>query len=250
MPIRISCEACRTPLKVSEQLAGRRVKCPTCGDPITVTVGSLPADTDDRPPRLRERGEGIPLRPDPDDRPRREAEGITTGPRRDEAGEARLEKPRRRRRRKRDVTPSIPAWVWWLGSTAVIVLGALSLVVAGALFGAVGNKVLFITIYLAVSIPVSAIILVVSMIISSGLGGGIEFGEVHVVIPKALGLLFVVNLIGLLPFGIFLAFPVWAIGLMVLFKLDLWETRVLITVNWGLNAVVRFGLMSVILAAG
>jgi hypothetical protein len=139
--------------------------------------------------------------------------------------------------------------VCWLGTTAVIILSAVSLLVAGALTGAVGSQGLFVAVYLAVSIPVSAVILIVSMIISSGLGGGIEFGEAHVVIPKALGLLFVVNLIGLLPFGIFLAFPVWAVGLMVLFKLDFWETRVLIGVNWGLNVVARIALVQMVFAA-
>ena len=93
-------------------------------------------------------------------------------------------------------------------------------------------------------------ILVVSMIIASSIGGGIEFGEVHIVIPKALGLLFVANLVGLIPFvGWFLALIVWVGGLMSLFRLDFHETRILVAVNWVLNWLVRLALLQMFFAA-
>jgi hypothetical protein len=88
------------------------------------------------------------------------------------------------------------------------------------------------------------------MIISSSIGGGIEFGEVHIVIPKALGLIFIVNLVSLIPFvGWFIALLVWVGGLMSLFNLEIWEARILIVVNWGLNSLVRLALFQIFFAA-
>jgi hypothetical protein len=256
MPIRITCEACSTPLKVPEHLAGRPVKCPRCGESLLVTDDSTaaarPAPPGDRP-RRRRRDEETPDSPEPDDRPprRRRDERITSEP---DPVEERSEdlapkKRKRNKRRKQAGEPSVPAWVWWLGSTALVFLTLVALLVGAAVAGARAEAI-FIGVYLLISIPISAVILVISMIISSAIGGGIEFGEVHVVIPKALGLIFVVNLVSLIPFvGWFIALLVWVGGLMSLFKLDMQETRILVAVNWGLNFLVRLALLQMFLAA-
>jgi hypothetical protein len=102
---------------------------------------------------------------------------------------------------------------------------------------------------MVVLLPVSTAILILSMFISSAAGGGIDFGDARIVIPKAAALLFVINTINLSPcgpMGAALTFPIWLFGLMSLFKLDLWETRMLFLVNWILNFVARWviGLMS------
>src|SRR5262249_33672271 len=47
------------------------------------------------------------------------------------------------------------------------------------------------------------------------------------------------NLVTLLPFGVVLVFPIWLVGLMYLYDLDLWETRFLIFINWFLNTAVK-----------
>jgi hypothetical protein len=219
MPIRIICEACSTPLKVPEHLAGRSVKCPTCGESLCVTDDSIAtaplAPPGDRP-RQRRREEETPDSPEPDDQPprRRRDERITSEP---DSVEERSEdlaprKRKRNKRRKQSAEPRVPAWVWWLGSTAFVFLTLVGLVV-GAAFAGAKAEAIFIGVYLLISIPVSAVILVVSMIFSSAIVGGMDFGEVHVAIPKALGLLFVVNLVSLIPFaGWFVALVVWVGG--------------------------------------
>lgn len=96
----------------------------------------------------------------------------------------------------------------------------------------------------AILLAISVVILIISMFITSALGGGVDFGQVHVVLAKAIPLLIVVSLLELVPFGIVLSIPIWWIGLMVLFRLDFWEVRTLVFINWGLNALAHFALLS------
>jgi hypothetical protein len=94
---------------------------------------------------------------------------------------------------------------------------------------------------------ISTIILIVSMIITSNLMGGVEFGAVHHVILKGAGLLVLINLLALIPYvGIWLTLPVWWGGLMVLFHIDFWEARTLVFVNWGLNLLVKLFLLGLL----
>jgi hypothetical protein len=41
-----------------------------------------------------------------------------------------------------------------------------------------------------------------------------------------------------------LALPVWWFGLMILFRIDFWEVRTLVVINWLLNLVVNLLLHS------
>ncbi|SRR5579875_3512732 len=96
----------------------------------------------------------------------------------------------------------------------------------------------------AIFLGISVVILIISMFITSAFGGGVEFGQVHIVLAKAIPLLIVVNLLQLVSFGIVLSIPIWWIGLMVLFRLDFWEVRTLVAINWGLNALAHFALLA------
>lgn len=96
----------------------------------------------------------------------------------------------------------------------------------------------------AVLLAISVVILIISMLITSALGGGVEFGEVHIVLAKAVPLLIVVSVLELVPFGVFLSIPIWWIGLMILFRLDFWEVRTLVGVNWGLNTIAYYALLA------
>ncbi len=81
-------------------------------------------------------------------------------------------------------------------------------------------------------------ILVVSMQLTSSAMGGVEFGALHTVILKSLVLLIGVDLLSLLgTVGLFLSIPVWWLGLMFLFRIDFWECRTLVVINWILNLV-------------
>ena len=92
----------------------------------------------------------------------------------------------------------------------------------------------------------SVIILIISMVLTSSLMGGVDFGAVHIVVLKAIPLLIAVNVLAAIPYGIYLAIPVWWIGLMILFRLDFWEVRTLVVVNWALNFIVRLILISLL----
>jgi hypothetical protein len=98
----------------------------------------------------------------------------------------------------------------------------------------------------AILLAISVVILIISMFITSALGGGVEFGQVHIVLAKAIPLLIVVSLLQLVPFGIVISIPVWWVGLMLLFHLDFWEVRTLVAINWGLNALAHFLLLAML----
>jgi hypothetical protein len=87
---------------------------------------------------------------------------------------------------------------------------------------------------------ISIVILVGSMALASSVMGGIDFGQVHVVVLKGIGLLLAVNGLTLLPYGIWLTLPVWWFGLMLLFGIDFWEARTLVVINWVLNLIAYF----------
>src|ERR1700738_5253185 len=93
--------------------------------------------------------------------------------------------------------------------------------------------------YLFVMMPISTVIFFGAMYLSSIWFEAIEIGEIHVAFFKAFILVFCVNVTSLIPFGFFLTLSVWLTGLFVLFRVDLWEARVLIMMNWILNAVVK-----------
>jgi len=95
--------------------------------------------------------------------------------------------------------------------------------------------------------PISALILAVSMSLTSKAMGGVEFGPVHIVLLKGAGLILLVNLIALIPnVGIWLTLPVWWFGLMILFGIDFWEARTLVVINWILNVIMKFVLINLL----
>jgi hypothetical protein len=244
MPVQATCDSCGGRLKVPDNLVGRKVKCPRCGGPVTtgdtgIAAGPAPKRPEaltERPPERKRPIEVEPL-PEPDER---EEE------RRDE------DRPRRkkRRRRKKRAGLSVPPWVWTVAGIAAFFMAAVAFLVIAALSGK-SPQLIGYGIGFLIMLPVSVVILIVSMFISSAVAGGIEFGEVHVVVPKALALLVVVNLVSIIPYaGFWLSIPIWIVGLMMLFQLDIWEARVLFLINWGLGTVVRIFLMMALLSAG
>jgi hypothetical protein len=106
-----------------------------------------------------------------------------------------------------------------------------------------------ISVWVLIDVPFSAVVLIGSMFLSSFIAGGIEFGDARIVIPKALVLLTIISPFYLLPFGNWLALPIWMGALMYLFKLDLWECQLLVAVNWALNWLAAFLLIGVLSAA-
>lgn len=244
MPIRVACESCASRLNVPDNLAGRKVKCPKCGKPVLVANTAVTAAAPANPPR--------PARPQPPRKKSEPEDRIQKEPDRGSEDETVEEvRPKRKKKRKRRREPegfSVPSWVWWLGGVAAVFLLAFIAMIA-AWVGGAKKEVLAYGLALIIMLPISTVILIVSMILSSAIAGGIEFGEVHIVIPKALILLLVVNLISLIPFGGYIALLFWLFGLMMLFKLDLWEARFLVAINWALNLGVRIFIIAAVLSA-
>ncbi len=100
----------------------------------------------------------------------------------------------------------------------------------------------------AIFLAISVVILIISMFITSAFGGGVDFGQVHIVLVKAIPLLILVSVLQEVPggFGIVLSIAVWWIGLMLLFRLDFWEVRTLVALNWGLNTLAHFLLLGML----
>jgi hypothetical protein len=99
-----------------------------------------------------------------------------------------------------------------------------------------------------ISVVISIPILILSMILTSNSMGGVEFGSVGSVVAKGALLIIVADLVLLLPWGIIgwaLSLVVWWAGLMLLFRLDFWECRTLVAINWILNLLVRLGLVAI-----
>ncbi|MGF1583328.1 MAG: hypothetical protein ACFCD0_28750 [Gemmataceae bacterium] len=79
--------------------------------------------------------------------------------------------------------------------------------------------------------------LLFSMIVASRLAGGIDFGTIGFVLPRAAGLLAAVTIMNFFTCGALLTAPVWYFGLMFLFDMDRRQTRTLSKVNWATNLV-------------
>ncbi len=248
MPIRVDCLSCGGRLNAPDHLAGRKAKCPRCHSILSIEAAAPPAVS---PPAPKERKLAKPRKPQPEERIIAEPETRNEPEAEEEVVAAKAAKKTKRKKRRRPPKRSeqqVPTWVWWLVS-----LGGFSILAGIMALTAIrlghGAELFAFSVIMAVMLPLSTIILILSMFISSWLGGGIEFGEAHIVIPKAIGLLLIINLIMLLPFGGFLAAPVWLFGLMILFHLDLWESRILVAVNWGLNSLVRLAVLGMLMNA-
>jgi hypothetical protein len=163
--------------------------------------------------------------------------------------------PRKKnRKKKKSPVSKRPADQNWLPPTIALGVLLMALAILGVIGLFSGPVIAVITVLIALtlvfSMPVSIVILVASMFISSSIMGGIDYGDARVAIPKALILLIIVNLVYCIPCaGPFMAAPVWLLGAMVLFKLDLWEARLLIGVNWILNAICQWLLISTLVAS-
>jgi hypothetical protein len=274
--IRLPCQSCGSKLKLPDYAAGKKAQCPQCFTVFLVSTSNAPdtlrptpnpsrqleavVEIDEEVPRSRSRPNPgkrqvgvaieskeeeavVELDLDEPPSPTRPNKAVPP-PRAD-----RPKKPKKKKKKavKRRDPVDVPGWVWWTAGVG----GAfsLSLIVAVVAIATGHTAQLFLYgVPLAIMLPVSTIILIISMVISSQLVGGIDFGEVHTAIAKSILLLFAVNVIYLVPFGLFLSIPIWLFGLMYLFNLDFWETRFLLFINWVLNYAARFAIMAMIVS--
>jgi hypothetical protein len=231
MALEIACEKCAARLRLPDRLAGRMVRCSRCKVAFTAPEACLDAVPADDPPE-----EGIRTSLPPPRAKGSNGEQSSSD-----------EPPRKKKRKKKRATATAPGWAVWVVSgcafaTAFLTLGMIAL-------SGMKIQALIYLLFIIVMLPISTGILILAMFIASAIGGGIDFGDARVVIPKAAALLLVCNIISLAPCGILLALPIWWGGLMKLFNLDFWECRILLFVNWLLNYLVRMAVFAAIVAA-
>jgi hypothetical protein len=276
--IRLLCQSCGSKLKLPDYAAGKKAQCPECSAVFLVSPSSVPDTSRPTPNPGRQleaaieideeatvsRGalspgkrsssvavereeEDAVVELDLDDSPPPSRPNKVVAP-------PRADRPKKpKKKKKKNAAKSrepidVPGWVWWTagvgGVAALCVIAAVVAIVTGHT-----AALLLYSFKLGVMLPISTIILIISMVISSQLVGGIDFGEVHTAIAKAILLLFAVNVVSLVGgFGIFLSIPIWLFGLMYLFNLDFWETRFLLFINWVLNFAARYAMMAMIVS--
>jgi hypothetical protein len=69
-----------------------------------------------------------------------------------------------------------------------------------------------------------------------------DFGALGPFAAKSAILIAIMSAISLIPFVYFFSLIFWWIGLMIVFKKDFWECRILVFLIWGLSIVFRFAL--------
>jgi len=266
MAISVACHSCGNTLQAPDYLAGRKAKCAACGSIVVVDAIGIPEAIRVSKPKARQKPRqviakeepawAIPLDPEPDEIVAEVEDDDAAWVEEVPGAVQEVRKPERRKRRKRrqqreSAETGSSTAIWWVGG-----VGALFVVVIGIILWAIAaghtEEVIVDAISVAILLPVSLVILFISMLIASQFAGGIDFGYMHTAIPKALLLLFVVSLISVvLPIwvGFILAFPVWFFGLMILFRLDVWEAMFVSFIN---NTILRlimiFGLALVLSA--
>jgi hypothetical protein len=208
MPIPITCPSCNGKLKAPENLAGRKVKCPKCSQAIPVPAAAPVAaaiEIEEEPEVDRDEGDEAPAK-------------------------RKKKKKKKKKAAKSDTTIILVAG----GISTIIMLGVL-----GLLVWTFSENLMYYAVGLAVSVPFSLGFLILSMVISSSIAGGIDFGDAKTAIFKALILMTVHDVVMFVPFAgpYLLSWLVMIVGLMVLYGLDFWETRFLIFINWVLHVI-------------
>jgi hypothetical protein len=263
MPVVITCHSCGHTLHAPDRLAGRKAKCGSCGSIVVVNEVSIPeaivvssrrARIKPKPPAQEEEpewavpvdAESVPhesgVAPEENEIVDAEpAEIADAEPAEDDPAPVGERRRRKRRKKKRHGQPtdttSHGTAIWW--GISIGVLTAITLPLA-IYVGNLGDVVHY-AICIAVMLPVSLVVLIVSMFATSYFGGGVDFGEIQTAIPKALLLLFVMNFVAVvLPWwaGFIFGFPLFFILVLVLFHLDFWEAGFLSFANSQLNQLI------------
>jgi hypothetical protein len=238
MPRLVVCESCGKKLRIPDGSTAAKARCPGCGEVVALTETGITSTPPASPPREERK-----RRPTPD------PDGITQDAPLDDDEPRPRKKKRKRSNKSKKETTGVPLWVW--GALAGAFLLLVGIVCAVFIHSGHGAELIGFVLVMAILLPVSVVILVISMFLSSFFLGGVDFGQAHIAIPKAGALLFVVTLISMIPFaGPLLALAVWFLGLMGLFGLDFVEARILVIINWGLNTLVRYLVLAAILSSG
>jgi hypothetical protein len=267
MPILVTCHSCGNSLQAPDRLAGRKAKCASCGSIVVVSEVSIPEAILVSGPKAKPKSRPRPAAQDdepvwavPIQEPVRQeaalaadivdaepangpedvawvedvADPVETAPRRKKT------KRKKRRESDRSEKTGVGVGIWWAISVGALALIILPIVLWANYAGHLGDVVYY-AICMGVMLPVSLVVLVISMYATSYFGGGVDFGEVQTAIPKALLLLTLMNFVAVvLPWwvGFIFGFPLFFILVLVLFRLDFWEAGFLSFANSQLNQLI------------
>jgi hypothetical protein len=234
MPV-IDCASCGRQLKLPDNAGGRKFKCPQCGGLFLVQqTSAAPAPL--AAPRPEPEEEVVLVETDLD------AETAPPQPR-----------PRKRKKKKRYRAPertegAVPKWVWWwcglVGACLLTVAGFIGMAWAGYPKMAIAVSLLVI-----LNLPVRTFVFAVSILISNyfGIMELVDFGTL---IPKALILVLIVSLVvSFMPCcGGLMSLAILMLGAMGFFGLDVWESRMLVMINWALGWLIMWALTMAVMA--
>jgi hypothetical protein len=258
----IACPSCNSQLKVGEDLLSRKLKCPTCHEVFRAQAAPGPhaeAVRPGPPPRAEATPSGppradavrtgpLPLAPMEEELPEFEVEELTGE--RDVASD----RPKKKKKKKKTKAssslheqPERSSLGWWVFGSSGIAL-TMFILFAVALLARPDNSLKGYAGYLFIMMPISTVIFFVAMYLSSIWFEAIEIGEIHVALVKAFILVFIVNLVSLIPGGFILTLVTWFAGIIVIFRSDPWEARVIIGMNWLLGLGVKMLLFAAIMS--
>jgi hypothetical protein len=256
MWVRFPCPACGGGIKVDDSLAGKRIRCPLClkaisaaAAPAPVVATAVVATSPKAVPAHAEidlapiGGSVVALLDDEKRSP------ISTVEIRAQAPPPELETPKKKKRKRRRLDDEPEGMDDWhkgliiLGATAIVLL--LIIVLTAMIAGP--QMAILNTVMLVVFVPFSLVGLVISFFITNAIVGGINFGDIRAAIPKAIALVLIVCAWRVwVPYGFWLVFIPWIIGLMLLFELDWFETNILMVVNWALGWIFGFAVFALV----
>ena len=96
----------------------------------------------------------------------------------------------------------------------------------------------------------TAVLWVVVLVLYNLLIDGLDMGALGSFAWKsAILVLFVALTVTFVPWGDFASLIIWWIGLMVIFKKDLWECRILVTMIWGVDFLCTLLVKSLLMAS-
>jgi hypothetical protein len=97
----------------------------------------------------------------------------------------------------------------------------------------------------------TAVLWVVVLLLYNLLFEPFDFGSLGWFAGKSAILVFIVSLtVTFVPFGSLASLPVWWIGLMIIFKKDLLECRILVVLIWGTNFLFNLVMGAMLMSAG
>lgn len=282
MRTEIRCRQCQIKLSVKIELQGRTIRCPKCTNPVKVTLapvvlpqlGNKPGSTPLMAiPVEEEPMWAVPLTGNadfevlPDEepvapvslpKPKSKPARLPTPAPVEEETDSSERRPSKKKKKKNKYAAkqatSIPVWMWIAGgvgaliTTGGLIFGIILLMRVGTPDGQDVPWGEYLLIY-CINVPISLVVLIISMFLSSALGGGINFGDAKTAIIGSIFLIAIVNVVNLIPVvGRYLTLIVWLVGFMTIFGLDPWEARFLLFINWLLNYAIGMAVMHFMIA--